>query len=187
MSSDNYKDRSAATIIISVIVVIIAITSFALWWHRGIVFPDTGNDTEEILISEELDKSQLDSTIEQLFSYNDMEVSGSELQDVSLDNSSVSLANDLTPVVNSNSSTAKVIVPIIDQNLLFIPAPSLVTIAMNGVAVPMLFIRANESTVVAYNPMTNNEVNYPFSTFSKSYDDAGRQCVFIVDRGYSGY
>lgn len=187
MSSDNYKDRSVATIVIFIVVIIIAITAFALWWHRGIVFPDTENDTKEISIPETIDKSQLDSTIEQLFGYNDMEVSDNKLQDISPNNNSVSLANELTPVVNSNSSTTKVIVPVADQNLLFVPAPSLVTVAMNGVAVPMLFIRADESNVVAYNPMTNNEVSYPFSTFSKSYDDAGRQCLFITDRGYSGY
>ena len=187
MRNDDYDSSSTGPVVILVIMIVVIVTAFALWWHRDTIFPVTTNESEDVVITDTMDKSQLDDTIGKLFTYNDMEISGTELEDVSPDNDSVSLANDLTPVVNNNSSTTKVIVPVIDQNLLFVPAPSVVTVVMNGTVVPTLFIRADEATVVAYNPMSDKVANYPFSTFSKSYDEAGRQCIFITDRGYSGY
>ena len=186
MYDDDYGSRSAAHIIISTVVIIVTVTAFALWWHRDTIFPST-DDTDEMVITNKIDEGQLEDTVKQLFLYNHMEVSDSELQGISTNNDAITLANELTPIVNSDSSTAKVIVPVISQNLLFVPAPSIVTAIMNGQVVPTLFIRADEATVIAYNPMTNIVVEYPFSSFSKSYDEAGRQCVFITDRGYSGY
>ena len=164
MYDDDYGSRSAAHIIISTVVIIVTVTAFALWWHRDTIFPST-DDTDEMVITNKIDEGQLEDTVKQLFLYNHMEVSDSELQGISTNNDAITLANELTPIVNSDSSTA----------------------IMNGQVVPTLFIRADEATVIAYNPMTNKVVEYPFSSFSKSYDEAGRQCVFITDRGYSGY
>ena len=116
-----------------------------------------------------------------------MEVSSDELSNVPNTNDARELANSLTSIVNNNSSTSKVIVPIEGQNLLFVPSPSLITVSMNGQVVPMVFLSADESSVNAYNPVSDGVSVYPYSNFSKSYDDASRQCVFITDRGYSGY
>lgn len=187
MYNDDDYERNSATVVIAVVMIVVIVTAFALWWHRDTIFPETSVESEDIVVTDTLEKSQLDDTLGQLFIYNDMKVSDTELQDISPNNNSVSLANELTPVVNNNSSTSKVIVPVIDQNLLFVPAPSIVTVVMNSRAVPMLFIGADEATVIAYNPVSDKVDNYPFSKFSKSYDEAGRQCIFITDRGYSGY
>lgn len=186
MHNDDHDNNSVVPIVVLIIVGIIAITAFALWWRRDTIFPQSNEDGEPIITSS-INKDYLDNTLNQLFIYNDMEVSSEELQDITTEDDSGQLVNELIPVVNNNSSTTKVVVPILDQNLLFVPAPSAVMIVMNGQIIPMLFIKADEATVTAYNPITSNVVDYPFTTFSKSYDEAGRQCIFITDRGYTGY
>ena len=180
------EEDSSAAFVVVVISIIIVISALAIWWHRDTIFPSNGTD-EVDQVPTGVDKDYLDSSLKELSSLNGMEISSSELADVPSTGDVRILSDEMTSIVNNNSSTTKVIVPIAGQNLLFVPAPSLVTVIMNGQIVPTVFVSADESQVNVYNPMSGEVTAYPFSSFSKSYDDAGRQCLFIADRGYSGY
>lgn len=114
------------------------------------------------------------------------DVSKGSLASLPEDDDALTVSESLNRIVNGMSASSEVAVPISGQNLLFIPAPSMVWTDDGGDVHPVVFLYADEATVTVSDPR-EGVVEHPFSTFSKMYDSAGRQCIYIADRGYSTY
>ena len=184
---------------VTITILVIAIIAFSVWWHRDTIFvadepeqteivnqDDTEEGSEEV-DSVPIEKNYLDKVVTQLFNYNGIGLDSDEIEYITTDNDSRQLANDLIPIVNNNSGTTKVPVSIVGQNLLYLPAPAVITLSLDNKIVPMLFVKSDEAGVTAYNPISDTVTEYPYTKFSKAYDKAGQQCVYIAYRGYSDY
>ncbi len=93
-------------------------------------------------------------------------------------------AYKLAESINGFVSATDVAVPMTGQNLLFVPAPSLIWIRDGESNRPVVFLYADEATVTIADPYSGLQ-SYPFSVAHRMYDDAVRQAVYIADRGYT--
>ena len=181
LSSKSSQSSVCRIIIPIAISLAVLLAAFVIWYRSDLFF---GNDKSTDIQSVPINKQYLDNTVDQLFIYNGMNVDDSELLGLTTDNNAMVIANNLIQVVSNNSSNSKVVAALTNQNLSYVPAPSMVTVLINGQVVPMLLVDVDEGYVKAYNPMTTEVNSYPFKKFNDSYEDAGRQCVYITDRGY---
>lgn len=81
-------------------------------------------------------------------------------------------------------ATTKVAVPIQGSNILFLPAPSLIWIADGDTTKPVVFLYADEASITIADPDAGVTTK-PFSVLSKQYGEAGRQAVYLANRGYT--
>lgn len=175
------KDTAIAWIITIGCIVLVAV--FAVWWHRERLL---GPETEKIEV-EPVKSEELNNTILALLQYNGYDTEEVNLDTINPTVSAKELSDNLTDLVNNVSSTHAVVVPIVSQNLLFTPAPSIVWLKDERTIRPVLFVSANESEVTYYDPTSGEQTTLGFSSFHKMYDEAERQCVYIAPRGYEGY
>lgn len=104
--------------------------------------------------------------------------------DIPEDAEAPGVSETLNPILNRLSDTSKVSVPIVGQNLLFVPAPSIVWIADDIGYRPVVFLHADEATATVSDPEKGEVEEHPFSVFQRMYANADSQCVYIADRGY---
>lgn len=104
-----------------------------------------------------------------------------EVGDISADGSDPAVA--VAEALNRRLSSDSVAIPIAYDYVQFLPAPSIVWIAEEDVARPVVLIFADEATVSVIDP-ADGEYQYGFTMFSKMYERAGRHALYISDRGY---
>lgn len=176
------KTRDTAIIWLVTIGCIVCVSIFAVWWHKN-KMEKLSDEAEVVPVNED----ELRTSVDHLFQYNGFDTDNIDLSELVITDKAKELSDSLIYTVNTASDTHSVVVPIADQNLLFVPAPSVIWIDNENHLLPTVFISANESEVQAYDPTSDEIVIYPFTSFQKMYDKAGRQCVYIAPRGYDDY
>lgn len=104
-----------------------------------------------------------------------------EVGDISVDGNDPAVA--VAEALNRRLPSDSVAVPIAYDYVQFLPAPSIVWIAEEDVARPVVIIFADEASVEIVDPELG-DYEYGFTQFSRMYERAGRHALYIADRGY---
>lgn len=78
--------------------------------------------------------------------------------------------------------STKVLIPLVDVQIYQIPSKTLIALKDRCV----IFYKATESVVYAWDPETETTKKYSFSSFEKNYRTGYYKAYLITDRGYKG-
>lgn len=79
-------------------------------------------------------------------------------------------------------ASTKVLIPLVDVQIYQIPSRTLMVLKDRCV----IFYKATESVVYAWDPETETTKRYSFSSFEKNYRTGYYKAYLIMDRGYRG-